>query len=304
MAEFHERHPLAHLGGQRLGEYETELDSRPLRYRQGWHHFSLYLKDRGGRYSSQQAGNGTYVGMPVLEGIHSRGGRRVKGWIEIGDYFPVVHFSSPNLPLESLRLSDQGMDHQIFRLLSTTVPPGGHLMFAYEVSYESPFHHATLLALTRGVPPVCTAQGDLLFQSGFRWVKDWYLAEGGHEGPRKLWGEKPSDDTELQAFDLKTFWQILAFLSRQSSSEDVVTDDAARVRAVAILEKLLVEWPLSVVREEIIHMIHRDLGILGSDERATRICRYLRRLVKRFWMADEDVRMRLQDITAACPGRR
>jgi hypothetical protein len=304
MGVFHEQHPLAWLAGRRLGEYETELDLRPLRYRQGWHHFSLFLRDRDGRCSSQQAVNGTYVDMPILEGIHSRGGRWVKGWIEIGDYFPVVYFSRPNRPLESLRLSDQGMDHQIFGLLSITVPPGGHLMFAYEVSYESPFHHATLLALTRGVPPVCTAQGDLLFHSGFRWVKDWYLAEGGHEGPRKLWGEKPLDNNEFQAFDLKTFWQLLAFLSRQTSPQDMMTDSAARRRAVAILEKLRIEWPLSVIREEMIHMIHEDSGIVGSEERATRICRYLRRFVKRLGTSDDEVRKRLQDITAACPDHR
>jgi len=149
--------PLTHLGGQRLGEYETELGSQPLRYRQGWTHFTVSLRDREGRCSSRQIEDGTYVRTSVLEGIHSRGGRWVRGWIEIGDFFPVVDVSGPGLPAKSVRLSDQGTDRALFGLLSATVPPGGHLMFAYEVSYESSLHRETAQALAKGIPPVCTS---------------------------------------------------------------------------------------------------------------------------------------------------
>ena len=71
--------PLSHVGGRWVGQYQIQIQLKPLRYRQGWTHFSLYLKDREGRLTSQESSGGGYVTMPVLEGIHSRGGRWVKG---------------------------------------------------------------------------------------------------------------------------------------------------------------------------------------------------------------------------------
>ena len=296
---FHPR-PLTHLGGQRLGEYETELGSKPLRYRQGWTHFSLSLRDREGRHSSRHVGDGTYVRTWVLEGIHSRGGRCVRGWIEIGDFFPVLHLSRPGLPSKSLRLADRGVDRALFGLLSETIPPGGHLMFAYEVPYESSFHRQTVHALAKGVPPVCTRQGDLLFHAGFRWVKDWYLAEGGHEGPRKLWGEKPTDDVEFRRFDSKTFWQLLAFLAQKPAPESVGLDHAAKVTALGIMEKLVLEEPLSAVRDEIVSIIRGDSGCRKPGEEATSICRYVRRCEKTTPRADETLTKKLEEIVAVC----
>jgi len=45
-------------------------------------------------------------------------------------------------------------------------------------------------------------------------VKDWYLSEGGFEGPRKLWGEKALNETFAQTFYQKTFHQIITFLEK------------------------------------------------------------------------------------------
>jgi len=295
--------PLTHLGGQRLGEYETELGSKPLRYRQGWTHFTVSLRDREGRRSSRQIEDGTYVRTSVLEGIHSRGGRWVKGWIEIGDFFPVVDVLGPGLPAKSVRLSDQGMDRNLFDLLSATVPPGGHLMFAYEVSHESSLHRETAQALTKGVPPACTIQGDLLFHAGCRWIKDWYLAEGGHEGPRKLWGEKPSDETAFRQFDSKTFWQVLAFLSRKPAAESIGLEHAARARALKIMQQLRLEDPLSDIQAGLFSIIRGGSGGRTRGRETASICRYLKRFRETTRMADEIWALRLEEIVTACSRR-
>jgi hypothetical protein len=36
--------------------------------------------------------------------------------------------------------------------------------------------------------------------AGFQCLKDWYLAEGEFESPRKLWGEKALNETIAQSF--------------------------------------------------------------------------------------------------------
>ena len=237
---------------------------------------------------------------PVLEGIHSRGGRGVKGWVEVGDYFPVVHFKGRGLPVETTHLSRENLDRWIFRLLGEGVPPGGHLMFAYEVPYESPLHRQTQEDLMRGFPPISTAQGELLFHAGFRLVKDWYLAEGGYEGPRKLWGEKPLNDVEARDFDLKTFLQLLAFLSRQPNRTCIQRERLARGRALAIVEDLDLEPNFSAMRRGIIH-IYREGGRPKALERAARhTCLQIEDALKTGHFKDNRMEERLSQISKEC----
>ncbi len=292
--------PIIHLGGRSVGQFQIEIESKPLEYRRGWTYFALYLRDPQGRPAAQAAMDGGYEVTPVLEGIHSRGGRWVRGWIEIGDYYPVVHFIREAAPPIRLDLSEGRMDHQIFELLSEVIPPGGHLMFAYEVSYESPFHRETQACLMKGVPPVCTAQGEILFQSGFRLVKDWYLAEGGHEGPRKLWGEKPSNHAESLAFDLRTFLQILGFLSREPSPADMDLELRGRRRAVVVLGELELQSPLLDLREEVIHIYHGCSQTDDLEEATYRTCQGLGSIVENSHFEDENTRMHLKEISEAC----
>jgi hypothetical protein len=106
------------------------------------------------------------------------------------------------------------------------------------VSYETDgaVHRETLRLLEAGVPPAATPLGFLLFRSGFSLVKNWYLAEGGHEGPRKLWGEKAPDPEWESTFRQRTERQLLEFLAqpvRQGLSED---EKEARRRAETILD--------------------------------------------------------------------
>ena len=292
--------PLSSLQRRSIGNYKIQLYQKPLQYRGGWTHFSLYLEDERGRISSQKRSGGEWVETPVLEGIHSRGGRGVKGRIEVGDYFPIVHFKGRGLPPRATFLSRQRLDQEIFHLLGECVPPGGHLMFAYEVSYESPLHRETQESLMKGFPPVSTAQGGLLFRAGFRLVKDWYLSEGGHEGPRKLWGEKPINEIESLGFDLRTFFQLLAFLSRKPNPTCIQRERLTRRRALQILEELDLEPNLSSLRQAIIHIYQKGLQPKACGRSAHHACNQIREVLKTTHFEDERVRGKLSEVSMNC----
>ena len=82
----------------------------------------------------------------------------------------------------------EGVERRIFELLATLVPQGGHLM----AEYDSKARRVTARALTAGVPPAATPLGALLRSVGCGVaLRDWYIPEGGREGPRKLQGFRP-----------------------------------------------------------------------------------------------------------------
>jgi hypothetical protein len=292
-------HPLLALNGRRVGHYRTNIECNPLRSRQGWTLFSLYLEDQRGRVSSQEGPDGKWMPAAVLQGIYSRGGRGVIGWIEVGAYQPVVHFEGPGHPSETLVLSENEIDQKVFNLVSEVIPPGGHFMFVYEVHYESSFHQETEEGLRRGIPPVSTPQGTLLFHCGCRWVKNWYLAEGGHEGLRKLWGEKPLNEKELLRFDLLTFFQILSFLSRRPNPEFLELESKARKRTRGILSELRIESTLSVLRDKLIAIYPDDLDT-GAMEQASRHCCQLIHDDKAFQFEDSWIREELGRVSKEC----
>lgn len=292
-------HPLIALNSRKLSSYQVRVDIKPLRSRQGWAHFFLYLEDQRERTSSLEGPNGKWIPTPVLQGIHSRGGKGVIGWIEVGDYHPVIQFHGSGNFSETLTLSENKIDQQIFNLLSEVIPPGGHLMFVYEVFYESPFHQETQQDLLRGIPPVSTPQGILLFHSGFHWVKDWYLAEGGHEGLRKLWGEKPLDEKELRRFDLLTFFQILSFYSRKPNTQFLELEWKAIKRTRGILSELRIESALSVLRDKLIEIYPDDLDKEAMAE-ASRHCYQLIDDYKASRFEDILIREELERISKEC----
>lgn len=287
------------LNGRTVGHYKLAIECKPLRSRQGWTHFSCQLEDRRGRVSSQKELHGDWTPTPVLQGIHSLGGRGVKGWIEVEDYHPVIHFEGLPEAVETLALSEGKIDQELFNLLSEIIPPGGHLMFVYEVSYESLFHQETEEGLRRGIPPVSTPQGILLFHSGCRWVKNWYLAEGGHEGLRKLWGEKPLNEKELLQFDLLTFFQILSFLSRKPNPEFLELEWKAKKRTQGILAELRIELTLSVLRDKLIAIYPDDLDKEAMAE-ASRHCCQLMDDYKASHIEDILIREELDRISGVC----
>jgi hypothetical protein len=294
---------LSRLQGRSIGNYEIHIELEPFRYRGGWTHFSLFLKDQQGGTSSQRTPSGNLVARPVIEGIHSRGGRGISGWIEVGDYYPVVYFPRRGFSPRNEHLSREGMDRAIFRLLARCIPPGGHLMFAYEVSYDSPFHRETQEDLIKGVPPVSTAQGELLFHAGCRLVKDWYLAEGGHEGPRKLWGEKPLNEDEARAFDLRTFLQIVAFLSHKPNPASLVRERRTRRSALRIMGKLSLEPALSSLRMGIVDVYRKRVRSKSLESAAPQTCRQIEDMLKQEWFEDGRTREGLSQIARDCSGK-
>ena len=152
----------------------------------------------------------------------------------------------------------------------------------------------------RGFPPISTAQGKLLFHAGFRLVKDWYLAEGGHEGPRKLWGEKPLNDIESRDFDLKTFLQLLAFLSRQPNHTWIKRERLARRRALAIVEKLDLEPNFSVLRQGIIPIYRKEGRPMALERAARHTCLHIEDSLKTGHFKDNRMEERLSAISKEC----
>lgn len=210
------------LEGLRLGGHTLAVrDLRPLR-RSGWTGFRLFLRDREGRLGAS----------PVIEGIHSAGGKGIRRWMDL-EYREETEFPAVEVPAGRISLRDLRLDEELFRALGELVPPGGHLMVSYET--EGAAHGETLVLLGVGVPPAATPLGFLIFRAGFALVKDWYLAEGGHEGPRKLWGEKAPDTEWEEIFREKTERQIREFLGRPPRVGFEAREEGARRRAEAIL---------------------------------------------------------------------
>jgi hypothetical protein len=198
-------HPLQSLENHLLGRYRLHLQGlKQLRF-SGWRGFALALRGR----------EGVFFQPPVVQGIYSAGGKdNVKPWMDI-----TVSEIIEGGPGRRINLSQQGLMHKLFQSLSELIPPGGHLMVSYED--ENPLHRETARALSAGVPPVLTPLGFLLFMSGFRLVKNWYLSEGGYEGPRKLWGEKPPGKVWSLLWDQTTAKQLVHYLGAHQAPEEV-----------------------------------------------------------------------------------
>jgi len=69
-------------------------------------------------------------------------------------------------------------------------------------------------------------------------VKDFDVPEGGHEGPRKLWGYKPLNEEHLRAQDGKTARELISFLKEKPNPQYRHLIQPARQRAVEILKVL------------------------------------------------------------------
>ncbi|NIM91612.1 MAG: DUF1122 domain-containing protein [Candidatus Aminicenantes bacterium] len=190
----------------------------------GWKGFKLYLQDSKGSRSE----------LPVIKGIYSVGGKDgVKAWMDL-EYREELKFSKERKPSPSFSLSSSHIDQELFSHLGKVIPSGGHLMISYEG--EQKIHTSTLKSLSSGIPAVLTPLGTLIFRAGFHYIKDWYLAEGGHEGPRKIWGEKAPDARWEKIFLERTAQQIRPFLDKKSSSSLKELEKLARKRAQEILK--------------------------------------------------------------------
>jgi len=195
---------LARLEGQPLGRYRLAVLQGPCNP-----FGAIYFQVTATREEGKEP--------PALLGLLSRGPYPAHNWVE------VLHFSPGDLENEGLLLP-------LFRHLSALVPPGGHLM----VEYESPSWSTTRQALALGVPPPLTPMGQVLRQIGCERVRDWHIAEGGREGPRKLIGYKAfnAQTTSLRRQELER--ELREFLAHHPGHHPL--EEEARRKARLILE--------------------------------------------------------------------
>ena len=213
-------HPLASLDGQALAGGRLRVLLGPTS-RFGARHFAVLLASGDGGLSRE----------PVLSGLHHRGPLPSYNWIEVAA-------TAERLTLPQGSAVDIGAEEleRLLGLLHAALPPGGHLM----VEYDSPQRAETARALALGVPALATPLGELLFRIGFgAHFKDWQIAEGGSEGPRKLQAYTPPSRQVARRWQREAAQQLRAFLQEPPPTSDVVR--AARDRARALLPHLASE---------------------------------------------------------------
>ncbi len=159
---------------------------------------------------------------PFLWGLFNRGPFPGYNWVEVTG-------SLERVPLDSgdeVQIPE-GIDLHVLTTLGTLVPAGGHLMVEYDAAHRA----TTAQALAANVPPVATPVGAMMFAAGCGVAfKDWYLAEGGREGARKLQGFRAVDAAHEERRGREMFAELEAFMSR---IRDVDWDIQAAVRPLA-----------------------------------------------------------------------
>ncbi len=210
---------LSAKGGHAFELVMTELQE--VRLRAGWLRFALTVRDETGQPAQ----------TPLMTGIISGGGRGVRPWCE-GCIFPRIEFTNG----ERFEAREAGLEADLIRLIGSLIPDGGHLMLEYESPGQSETHRELLLR----VPPAATHLGALMFSAGFRGhFKDWYISEGGHEGPRKLQANKSPNALaarEALEFNLE---ELKQFIRRQppENAEDASLVARAQDRARSLVQE-------------------------------------------------------------------
>ncbi|MPZ98697.1 MAG: DUF1122 domain-containing protein [Dehalococcoidia bacterium] len=205
-------HPLSRLDGAEVGQgvtLEVELGSRN---QVGARYFRAFLR-------SDDLGRTT---VPVVTGLANQGPYPAYNWVDVTDF-------EDHLPLDDGRevVVPEAIDLRIIGRLAELVPPGGHLM----AEYDSPSRSSTARALAARVPPAATPLGAMLFavSCGVAF-KDWYISEGGREGPRKLQGFRALGEAHERQRAPEMLESLEAFMGR---SKDLDWDLQARTRPLA-----------------------------------------------------------------------
>jgi hypothetical protein len=77
-----------------------------------------------------------------------------------------------------------------------------------------------------------------MFRAGCRSFRDWYISEGGREGPRKLQGFKPLDEAIARERTAALRRQVEELLARPESPRHGEHGRVARELARAVLDVL------------------------------------------------------------------
>ena len=209
-------HALARLEGEALAGCDLHVLLGP-RSRFGARYFAVHL--RCGPAESAE---------PILRGRHNSGPLPSYNWIEVAETRERIA-----VPGGGTVELDTALLDRLFALLLAVLPPGGHIM----VEYDSAQRAETAEALAHNVPPIASALGAMLFRVGFgAHFKDWQIAEGGSEGPRKLQAYKPPSPEDARRWAQRAAEQLHAFLAEPPPSSPIVR--AARERAKALLPLL------------------------------------------------------------------
>jgi len=211
---------LGSLQGKSLDSYRLVV-WLGAKNRFGARYFRVFLQNASGKLSAK----------PVMLGLFNQGSHPSYNWIEVINFRPRLSFGTVEAALD---ISAGGLTRQLFQYLANLIPPGGHLMF----EYDSPAGQETARSLALGIPPVATPLGYMMFligcEAGF---KDWYFAESGSEGPRKLQGYKALNREQAQLRAGEIVKELKDFLSRPASLPESALEKAARQRAHEIISR-------------------------------------------------------------------
>jgi hypothetical protein len=211
-------HPVAALDGVALGNYRTVALLGP-KNAVGSRYFQLFLAD----------GKGRLAGGALALGLYNSGPYPAFNWIEMTQYD-----ERPSFDGAGVSLWDTGLDTLLFAALSGLVPDGGHMM----VEYDSPSHRATERILTLRYPVAASPIGFRMFEAGARSYRDWYISEGGREGPRKLQGFKPWNDEIAREKTAALRAELEALLAASENENHGEWGRLARALARRVLDNL------------------------------------------------------------------
>ena len=211
-------HALAALHARALGDYRLLVLLGP-KNNVGSRYFQLFLADADGRLTNDA----------LALGLHNSGPYPAFNWIELTRYESLLQLEG-----KTLDLAREGMDLPLFEMLSELVPAGGHMM----VEYDSPSQRASERLLTLGYPQASSPLGYLMFKVGCRSYRDWYISEGGREGPRKLQGFKPWNEEIAREKSELLRRQLSEFLAQPDAPRHGEWGALARRNAQAVLDAL------------------------------------------------------------------
>ena len=106
------------------------------------------------------------------------------------------------------------------------------------VEYDSPAQRESERILTLDYPPVTSPLGYLLFRAGCGSFRDWYISEGGREGPRKLQGYKPLTEALARERTAALRRQLEELLARPETPQHGEHGRTARRLAAAVTREL------------------------------------------------------------------
>ncbi|MDY6918076.1 MAG: DUF1122 family protein [Chloroflexota bacterium] len=219
-------HALHVVGGREVDGVTTRVLIGP-KNRFGAVYFQVYLVDERGAVSDR----------PAVLGLHNAGPYPSQNWVETMSVAEQVSFGAGDSG-RTLQVGGTDLERALLKLLADVIPPGGHMM----VEYDSAGRRETARGLHLGIPAAATPLGYLLYSVGCGTsFRDWYFAEGGVEGPRKLQGYKALNEEHARERGRELARELLSFVQSVRRPEHGDIEGPARTRALEILRRLDVD---------------------------------------------------------------